>query len=106
MYWHQKAALLCNNNQRANTLLRNIQNAIAGMTLVQPATLELSSTQGTIRPNLIVIIEYVDQADADSIWQQVTTANTSGWIVSPSWASYASFDDDGTLNTLIERIDW
>src|SRR4051794_32681947 len=105
MFWMQKAALLCSTTGRANTLQSQIESRLAGKDL-RVLEVEQSSNQGTVRPNLIVVVQYNVKADADQVWTDITTADTNKWIVTPSFAAYGEMNDDGSLSQLLGRIDW
>jgi hypothetical protein len=105
MYWRQKAAMICDTQNHLNTLTNQISSFLAGVQLKSPAVIEQSSTQGR-GAACILIADYVLQADADQAWSSVKAAQTNAWIITPSFATYAAMNDDGTVNTLIERITW
>lgn len=105
MYWRQKASILGTTQARTDQLETAIRNELAGKN-TRYVDVGQTSTQGKVAPTLIVVVEYNVKADADAVWADVKSSNTSGFIRSPSFASYAEFNDDGTINNLIERIDW
>jgi hypothetical protein len=105
MYWRQKASILGTNQNRTNQIQTLIENELAGKD-TRYVDVEQSTTQGKRAPTLIVVVEYNVQADADAVWADVQSANASGWIDSPSFATYAAFNDDGTFNQSLGRIDW
>lgn len=105
MYWHQKAQMVCDTPAHLDTLTRNITNYLNNLTLRNPATID-NSTSSTVKPSLIIIAEYMNQADADGAWTQVKNAQSNAWIEPPSWAGYATFNDNDSIIQLIERIDW
>jgi hypothetical protein len=105
VYWHQKASLLGTTQARTDQLQTAIQNRLSGLTLIHNEVFQ-TSAQGKSAPTLIVVVDYPDQATADAVWSDVQNAHTQGWVATPSFAAYASFNDNGTLVALIERIDW
>ena len=106
MYWLQKARILCTTQQRANQLENQINTQLAGVSLRNPVFIQQIADAGQPRPRLVIYAEYLIKAEADNIWAQITTANTNGWIVSESVVIYAAMNDDGSLNTLIDRQVW
>lgn len=102
MYWLQKGQLTCQNTQRRDQLSQQITNY-----LVDKNTRRVLVVNGT-SVELIFRVEYSAQVDADTVWQDLMTADVSGWIVSPSFAGYGQFPetvDDGEF-VLLGRRDW
>lgn len=102
MYWGQKAQLLCDTQAHADQLENQILNFLSTKS---PRYLDVEqSSTSTARPSVIVVIEYDNQADADQVWARIQNAHTN-FLVAPSFAAYAQWNDDGSLNTQLGRID-
>ena len=106
MYWLQKARILCTNQNRTNQLENTLQTRLAGLDMRSPLFFQQVVDSGQTRPRIVIYAEYNVQAEADSVWSDITTARTSGWIVSESVVIYAAMNDDGSMNSLIDRQVW
>lgn len=105
MYWHQKAAMVCDTQAHLDSLTNSVSSWLSGKTMKWPPTIEQSGTQGR-GAACIIVADYVNQADADQAWTFVKNAQSNAWVIAPSFAVYSAMNDDGTVSAITERINW
>jgi hypothetical protein len=104
MYWMQKGQITCTTAQRRNQLSTQIANYLAGKDT--RSTRVENATDGT--NSLFIRVQYNSKTDSDLVWDDVMTADGSGWVTTPSFMGYGQFPETPEEGEyiLLGRRDW
>jgi hypothetical protein len=100
MYWRHKGEFQINTRQRRDNLIATVSDYLATKATTAKS---ITPTDEGGRFWMTIIVNYVNQVDADQVWNDVQSARTPGFIVQ-GWMGYAAMNDDGT-STLLGRFD-